>query len=54
VGRAVLRRIREWRSGSPKLARLPDDVATILEFVNSYRRLPARAMSGIAEQARSS
>jgi hypothetical protein len=47
LGRAVLRRIGEWRSGSPKLARLPDDVATILEFLNSYRRLPARA-----EQAR--
>jgi glycosyltransferase domain-containing protein len=52
LGRAVLRRIRKWRSSSPKLARLPDDVATILEFLDSYRRLPVTPMSGVAGQAR--
>jgi glycosyltransferase domain-containing protein len=53
LGRAVLRRIREWQSSSPKLVRLPDDVATILEFLNSYRRLPATSMPGVTEHARS-
>jgi glycosyltransferase domain-containing protein len=54
LGRAVLRRIGEWRSSSPKLARLPDDVAAILEFLDRYRRLPADSVPRVAEPATSS
>jgi hypothetical protein len=46
--------MREWRSASPKLARLPGDVATILEFLDGYRRLPAGSVPDVPGQARSS
>jgi glycosyltransferase domain-containing protein len=54
LARAVLQRMREWRSASPKLARLPGDVATILEFLDGYRRLPAGSVPDVPGQARSS